>query len=114
MPYPYYPTAPPIAGQPSLQPPSPSPPKGPADPAAFPTIAEWLRGLDAGVRGVDNDDYQQYIHFFDAARYWRIDELVEFTAKDFEELCSPDMVRGVAARLVRYIREDWKSLKKAR
>ncbi|KAJ7573611.1 hypothetical protein C8J56DRAFT_903060 [Mycena floridula] len=73
----------------------------------YPTVLDWLISLDAGDRGIDDDNFSQYTDFFKDAGYRRLIDVSEMTVGDILETC-PGMVKGIASVLSRYAIADRK------
>jgi hypothetical protein len=84
------------------------------DPTAFPLIREWLQELDAGPRGADGHNFQQYANDFKENRIYRISEIADatsFTRAELLQIC-PSMKFGTANNLLTYAREDVRAIRR--
>jgi hypothetical protein len=84
------------------------------NPGVFPTIRNWLQGLDASPRGADGHNFAQYAANFDEHGFLRIHEIADpntFSRADLLTIC-PGMKLGTANILLMYARDDVKAIRR--
>ncbi|TDL17064.1 hypothetical protein BD410DRAFT_807581 [Rickenella mellea] len=82
--------------------------------APLPTLKHWLADLDADpIRGVDNENYGQWVELFEELGFIRLDDLATTGPAQLLEMAKDAGVRmtpGTAGRLIRFANDDMKQI----